>query len=165
MSLTALRALVSTFAPIRSFNMSPLRSIVYLSSTNATLSDVELEALLLDARSFNESVNVTGVLLYNGSAFLQYFEGESDACAEVFRRIRASSRHHSIHTLVDAEIPARYFSSWAMAFSKASGSQTLAISQAQWLASPAHQVRLAQGEASGIAMLVAFWRAACDAPS
>lgn len=150
------------FAPEHtpSSNMASLRAIAYLSSTSVTLPDAELEALLLDARSFNESVKVTGALLYNGTAFFQYFEGEPDACEQAYRRIHASSRHHSIHTIVDVKVSTRYFSSWSMAYSRATNSQTLAISQAQWLASPANQETLSQGESSGIAMLVAFWRAA-----
>lgn len=144
--------------------MATLRAIAYLSSTSVTLSDAKLEALLLDARAFNESVKVTGALLYNGTAFLQYFEGDSNACEQVYQRIRDSSRHHSITTIVDSEVSSRYFSSWSMAYSSATRSETLAISQAQWLASPANQGGLAQGGSSGIDMLVAFWRAASGVP-
>ena len=75
--------------------MYQLRSIAYSSSTTGTLPDAELERLLADARSFNESVGVTGVLLYNGASFFQYFEGDTVACERVFKRIIGSSRHHS----------------------------------------------------------------------
>ena len=144
--------------------MTSLRCIAYISSTSHTLSDDDLEGLLVDARSFNESVKVTGVLLYNGGAFFQYFEGDTDACKDVFQRIRDSSRHHSIQILVDREIHARQFSSWSMGFSKASTSQTMAISQSQWLTSLDEQDTPLQGESSGIGMLKAFWQAASGAP-
>ena len=60
--------------------MHQLRSIAYISSVTRALSDEELERLLVDARSFNESVGVTGVLLYNGNSFFQYFEGDPVSC-------------------------------------------------------------------------------------
>ena len=143
--------------------MYPLRSIAYISSTTGTLPDEELERLLVDARSFNDSVGVTGVLLYNGASFFQYFEGDTVACERVFKRIIGSSRHHSVHTLVDRPGQVRYFSSWTMGFSTASNSQLLALSQAEWLASPVVSEPLSHAESNGIAMLRAFWQASYGA--
>lgn len=145
--------------------MHPLRSIAYVSSATSALSDEDLEDLLVDARSFNESVAMTGVLLYNGASFFQYFEGDAAACERVFGRINSSSRHHSVHTLVDCPGQARYFSNWTMGFSTASNSQLLAFSRAQWLAPRVVGESLSHAESNGIAMLRAFWHAACGAPS
>ena len=145
-------------------NMVQLRSVAYISSTTGTLPDAELERLLVDARSFNESVGVTGVLLYNGASFFQYFEGETVECERVFGRIIGSTRHHSVHTLVDRTVQARYFSNWTMAFSTASNSELLALSHAEWLASPVVSEPPSHAESNGIAMLRAFWQAAYVAP-
>lgn len=144
--------------------MYQLRSIAYISSSTGTLPDEELERVLVDARSFNESVGVTGVLLYNGASFFQYFEGDTVACERVFERIIGSSRHHSVHTLVDRPGQVRYFSNWTMGFSTASNSQLLALSQAEWLAAPVVSEPLSHAESNGIAMLKAFWQAAYGAP-
>ena len=144
--------------------MYQLRSIAYISSTTETLPDEELECLLVDARSFNESVKVTGVLLYNGASFFQYFEGDTVACERVFERIIGSSRHHSVHTLVDRSVQVRYFSNWTMGFSTASNSELLALSHAAWLASPVVSEPPSHAESNGIAMLRAFWQAASGAP-
>ena len=143
--------------------MYQLRSIAYISSTTGTLLNEELERLLVDARSFNESVGVTGVLVYNGTSFFQYFEGVTFACERVFERIRGSSRHHSVHTLVDHPVQVRYFSNWTMGFSKASSSELLALSQAEWLASPVVSEPPSHAESNGIAMLRAFWQASYGA--
>ena len=124
--------------------MYQLRSIAYSSSTTGTLPDEELERLLVDARSFNESVGVTGVLLYNGASFFQYFEGDTVACERVFERIIGSSRHHSVHTLVDRSVQVRYFSNWTMGFSTASNSQLLALSQ--WTKSRTAQVQSSRAQ-------------------
>ena len=144
--------------------MYQLRSIAYISSTTGTLPDDELERLLVEARSFNESVGVTGVLLYNGASFFQYFEGDTVACERVFERIIGSSRHHSVHTLVDIFVQVRYFSNWTMGFSTASKSELLALSHAEWLGSPVVGEPPSHAESSGIAMLRAFWQAAHGVP-
>ena len=140
--------------------MYQLRSIAYISSTSGTLLNEELECLLVGARSFNESVGVTGVLLYNGVSFFQYFEGDTVACELVFERIRGSLRHHSVHTLVDRPVQARYFSNWTMGLSTASNTELLALSHADWLASAVVSEPPSHAESDGIAMLRAFWQAA-----
>ena len=145
-------------------NMFQLRSIAYISSTTGTLPDEKLESLLVDARSFNQSVGVSGVLLYNGASFFQYFEGDTVACERVFERIIGSSRHHSVRTLVDCSVQTRYFSNWTVGFSTASNSELLALSHAEWLASPVVSEPPSHDESNGIAMLRAFWQAAHGAP-
>ena len=145
-------------------SMHQLRSIAYISSATCALSDEDLERLLVDARSFNESVGVTGVLLYNGTSFFQHFEGDAVACERVFKRINGSSLHHSVHTLVDRPGQVRYFSNWTMGFSTATKSQLLALSQAEWLASRVVSEPLSHAESNGIALLKAYWQAARGAP-
>ena len=147
--------------PLECPNMSQLRSIAYCSSADGTLPDEELERLLVDARTFNESVGVTGVLLCNGASFFQYFEGDTVACERVFERITGSSRHHSIHVLFDHSVQERYFSDWTMGFSTASNSELLALSHVEWMKSPVVSEPPSHAESDGIAMLRAFWQAAC----
>ena len=144
--------------------MQQLRSIAYISSATCAFSDEELERLLVGARSFNESVGVTGVLLYNGTSFFQYIEGESASCERVFERVKGSSRHHSVNTLFDRPSQGRYFSNWTMGFSTASSSELLSLSQAEWLASRVVTEPLSHSESDGIFLLTAFWQAACGVP-
>ena len=139
--------------------MSEIRSVAYLSSTHSTLTDADLENLLNDARAFNQTVGVTGALLYNGAAFFQYLEGDVVACGTVLERIHRSSRHHSVHVLADRLVPSRHFANWTMAFSQASQSQLLALAQAQWNASTVHGAGV-QGQLHGITLLKAFWQSA-----
>lgn len=143
--------------------MDPIRSIAYTSSTTGTLPDDALARLLVDARSFNESVGVTGVLLYNGASFFQYLEGSAVACERVYQRIAGSSRHHSVHTLADQFSEARYFSNWTMGFSMAPGSALVTLGQAEWRASPAVDGARSNAASNGVAMLMAFWHASFGA--
>lgn len=140
--------------------MSELQHITYISSAAREMDDDALETLLLDARAFNASVGVTGVLPFNGAAFLQYFEGSPEACSSVYARILASSAHHAIVELGNAPIADRQFASWLMGYSAITRSQWLELSKADWLAN-SDGVLHAQGpESDGVRLLFGFWQAA-----
>jgi hypothetical protein len=143
--------------------MSDLEHVIYISSAARTLGDTDLERLLLDARAFNATVGVTGVLLFNGAAFFQYFEGPAAACARVYDRIRASSVHHTIVELGHAGIDDRQFASWHMGCTTISRSQWLELSKADWLTAARDAVGTARRESEGVRLLNAFWQAAVSA--
>ncbi len=53
----------------------PLRAIAYVSEASGSLTVERLQQLVMDAVLFNESADVTGTLLFDGTRFLQYLEG------------------------------------------------------------------------------------------
>jgi len=55
--------------------MTELKALVYVSSATELLSDQALDELLQGARSTNERIGVTGVLLHCEGNFMQYVEG------------------------------------------------------------------------------------------
>ncbi len=67
----------------------PFRAIAYVSEASRSLTEERLQRLVAEAVQFNESVDVTGALLFDGSRFLQYLEGPE---AGTMRRTRAFSR-------------------------------------------------------------------------
>ena len=93
------------------------RHIAYVSTAQPDLSAQCIDALLLDARTFNARIGVTGVLLYDGQRFFQYFEGTDYATDQVMARILASQRHSAIHLLADGRHPGQQFDRWYMGFS------------------------------------------------
>ena len=54
--------------------MSDVYQVLYLSAAARLFSDVELRALLADARARNEAAGLTGMLLYEDGHFLQTLE-------------------------------------------------------------------------------------------
>lgn len=92
------------------------RHIAYVSTAQPDLSAQCIDALLLDARTFNARIGVTGVLLYDGQRFFQYFEGTDYATDQVMSRIRASGRHRQIQLLADAHRQGRELDRWCMGF-------------------------------------------------
>lgn len=92
----------------------PLRAIAYVSEASAGLSSSMLDTLVEDATRFNSLAGVTGVLLFDGQRFLQYFEGPEDGVAAVHERVRQARSHGEITELSRGWVPQRYFPYWGM---------------------------------------------------
>ena len=88
---------------------SDLRCIVYLSTATKPMTDAEIEDLLVSARKFNATQNVTGILFYLDGNFVQYIEGTEDALCKVYQRITRSSMHKAIVQKVNESIAVRNF--------------------------------------------------------
>lgn len=92
----------------------PLRAIAYVSEASADLSTAGLDALVEDAARFNTLAGVTGVLLFDGERFLQYYEGPEDGIAAVHERILHARSHRAIIELNRGPVPQRSFPYWGM---------------------------------------------------
>ena len=139
--------------------MSTLKAVAYVSSACVPLTTAELEALLIDARTHNAVMHVTGALLYHDGSFFQYFEGPPVGVENVYARIRASRLHHRLVELLFCPTPSRQFGVWHMGFAPAPRTFLLELAQASWLNS---LPGLADNtsEAPGVQMLREFWRIA-----
>ncbi len=127
----------------------PLRAIAYLSSAREGLIMADLDALLATATAFNRVAGVTGVLMFDGTRFLQYIEGPSDGVASVFARISNARSHTGLQVLAQGEVAIRRFPRWAMASQRIDEATAARIIQADWQ----HRVP----ESVGMAMLVSAW--------
>lgn len=96
--------------------MLPLYQIVYQSTANKPFSCQELGQLLTYARANNEKHNITGLLLYNESEFLQVLEGECQELRRVFEHIEADPRHGRIRLFANGPVDAPTFPDWRMGF-------------------------------------------------
>ena len=101
---------------------TPIFALAYASRSSSDLQNADLEAILVDASAQNRIADVTGVLLYDGTSFLQYLEGPDEGVASVFDRIKRSSRHADIRVLFSGEVSERYFWNWSMACQHADAS-------------------------------------------
>ncbi len=54
-----------------------LAQLSYVSNRNSICTEAEIEKILAACKKNNPSLNVTGVLLYSDSKFIQMVEGES----------------------------------------------------------------------------------------
>jgi len=93
-----------------------MKRLIYGSQATADLGPDQLIDLLAKARASNEQNGLSGMLLYCSQSFLQVLEGDEDALAETYQRIRADRRHTNLRLLLDAEVSQRLFPDWSMGF-------------------------------------------------
>lgn len=91
-----------------------LQRLVYVSTAAGPFSDSDLDALLIQAKSSNAKMRVTGLLVFNGLNFMQAIEGEATEIAQLFQRISRDSRHSGVIKISQIEISERAFAKWSM---------------------------------------------------
>lgn len=92
-----------------------LTTLIYRSRLCKSVSAHFLERLADKAQRFNETVSVTGILLFDGDYFFQILEGPSESIDQVFLRVSADSRHTQIVQLMRDYAPDRRFGRLGMA--------------------------------------------------
>ena len=70
----------------------PLRSITYTSLARLDLQASDLEAIHETAVRENARRNITGLLIFNGTHFLQILEGPGDALSQLIENLRGDQR-------------------------------------------------------------------------
>ncbi|HVV85277.1 MAG TPA: BLUF domain-containing protein [Kofleriaceae bacterium] len=95
--------------------------LVYASHATAPFTVGALQDLLRRARAHNTEVDVSGMLLHVGGAFLQVLEGAAAAVDELYAHIARDRRHQRIVLLVRRELDERCFADWSMGFFDATG--------------------------------------------
>lgn len=91
-------------------------SITYHSQATRPPTAAQLQHLVGQAQARNRKLGLTGMLLCDGSRFLQTLEGEPAAVDAVWAAIQRDPRHQRIEVLSQQLIPARLFSGWDMQF-------------------------------------------------
>ena len=96
--------------------MSILSAVIYRSRAVAPLADLDLFYLLAHARRRNETLGLSGLIVYDRGYFFQWLEGNDVALGKVWNSIRRDTRHTEITVLADQTIPTRLFDDWHMRF-------------------------------------------------
>ncbi|MFU9136971.1 diguanylate phosphodiesterase [Erwinia tasmaniensis] len=86
-----------------------LSTIIYRSHLSDDVPVKTLEKLANQANCKNQSFDVTGILLFNGTHFLQLLEGPEEAVCAIYDRICADTRHHNLVELMRDFGPTRRF--------------------------------------------------------
>ena len=94
-----------------------LERIIYVSECRIDVADVKaaMAKLVIDARSRNAKLAVSGALLFTGTHFAQILEGPPSSLALMMSALRQDSRHSNIYIAARHSISARIFSCWHMA--------------------------------------------------
>jgi hypothetical protein len=92
-----------------------LSQLVYVSNRKTNCTSLEIENILESCKKNNPPLNITGVLLYSDTKFIQLVEGESKIIMELYDKIKLDSRHHKTTMISYGPIKEKAFPSWHMA--------------------------------------------------
>lgn len=92
-----------------------LSTLIYRSRVRDPLHADDLGLLIQKARARNASLNVTGILLFDGIHFVQLLEGPAQAVQALFDAIRLDPRHRGVVRLLRDQGPFRRFEGDQMA--------------------------------------------------
>lgn len=99
-------------------HITMLSHLIYVSKRAAICTEAEIEKILASCLKNNKSADVTGVLLYSKTHFLQYLEGEYNEISTLYDKIKLDQRHQSAMMISSAPISSRSFPSWQMGAKK-----------------------------------------------
>lgn len=103
--------------------MSDLIHLIYASKATIDFSEDDIVYLLAKARKNNNSLNVTGMLLFDKGSFLQILEGEEKVVNKLFTEISKDKRHGNIVKIITEAISRRHFNDWSMGYARISRSE------------------------------------------
>lgn len=90
-------------------------SLTYCSRAAPNLSDPEIDAIVVAARSNNAGRHITGWLVFGSGIFFQWLEGKREDVKRLMRSISADARHNTIVILSESDdVGERLFEDWDM---------------------------------------------------
>lgn len=94
--------------------MLPLTSVTYVSRAASDLTDDGVFKIYKDALENNSFDGITGLLVYDGTSFVQIIEGTEQALLDLFQRLKRDARHGELIIVDEREIKERSFRDWSM---------------------------------------------------
>ena len=87
---------------------------LYVSRSAVAITAAVLDPILLQSRTKNPKLGITGLLCYRDDIFVQVLEGGRDAVCELYNAIVRDDRHKDVRLLMFEEIEERRFNNWSM---------------------------------------------------
>ena len=106
-----------------------LKSVTYTSLGRLDLTSRDVSDIHKTAMRLNALVGVTGLLIFNGSRFLQIIEGPQQAIDALIERLRRDDRHSAFELRDSRFVACRAFPDWSMELLQVSAGQMLAGSE------------------------------------
>lgn len=91
-----------------------LQSLTYTSLARLDLTADDVAEIHQSAMRNNALEGITGLLIFNGTHFLQVIEGDSGAIEGLLSKLRSDPRHHGVEIRDRRAIDERFFPDWSM---------------------------------------------------
>lgn len=95
-----------------------LSHLVYVSTRKSNCTDEEIAKILAACKKNNKDQDITGVLLYSDTHFVQYLEGAYSNIISLYDHIKKDDRHKNAVMISSSAIKERSFPSWQMGAKK-----------------------------------------------
>ncbi len=99
-----------------------LKSLTYTSLARLDLVAEDIEAIHRSARDLNALDGISGLLVFNGTHFLQIIEGAENAVDDLVTRLRRDPRHTGVEVRDQRRVEERSFPDWSMELVRVSAS-------------------------------------------
>lgn len=99
-----------------------LKSLTYTSLARLDLDASDLESIHRAARELNALDGITGLLIFNGTHFLQIIEGSPRAIDDLVERLRRDPRHSGFEIREERAADSPSFPDWSMELVRVSAS-------------------------------------------
>ena len=93
-----------------------LVQLIYTSKAIQPFSEPALQTLLANARHNNQTLGVSGILLYEAGSFLQVLEGTEAAVDTIYGQVCKDPRHENLTLLAKKHVAQRDFGDWTMGY-------------------------------------------------
>jgi hypothetical protein len=97
-----------------------LKTLTYTSRARLDLAPEDLGEIHQSARHLNALDGITGILMFDGTRFLQIIEGGEEAIDNLVERLRRDSRHSALEVRDERLVEERSFPEWSMEMVKVS---------------------------------------------
>jgi hypothetical protein len=91
-----------------------LSHLVYVSTRKPICTEIEIQKILNSCERNNRDIDITGVLLYSDTQFIQYIEGPYSIIISLYDKIKTDPRHKNPVLISNSPIEKRLFPSWQM---------------------------------------------------
>ncbi|MDP9085739.1 MAG: BLUF domain-containing protein [Pseudomonadota bacterium] len=98
-----------------------IKAATYSSFSSPGLQPVELEQILHSSKRNNARDSITGVLMFNGAAFVQTIEGPPPAIDALLMLLATDSRHCQMDVCDERMLQRRIFPDWSMGYVRVDG--------------------------------------------
>ncbi|ELR73320.1 hypothetical protein C900_04172 [Fulvivirga imtechensis AK7] len=91
-----------------------LSQLVYVSLRTSSCTEEEIQKILASCKRNNHDDDITGVLLYSKTHFVQYLEGAYKKIIALYDKIKEDQRHKNVVMITSGKLDSRIFPSWQM---------------------------------------------------
>lgn len=99
--------------------------LIYHSVAAPGVTPEDLQALIATSRRKNLERDISGILVFNGTAFLQVLEGPEEAVVDLMGYIHRDLRHTDVRVLAETIVAEREFGDWAMVLAETEDQEAL----------------------------------------